>query len=239
MAHGICCPLFVWKEKGRVMKKAPRETRTPFDGLRFFSALTHGVGAWLASVGTAVLVVLAALTGSRWHLATSIVYGVCLIGLYTASTLYHALPLGEKGRRVLRKLDHMMIYFLIAGTYTPICLITLRGVWGWWLFGIIWFLAVAGSLVKLLWMAAPRWLSAGAYIAMGWLVIVAVIPLVKAMETLPFVMLLVGGAFYTLGGIIYALKLFGRERPKFGFHEWFHICVLLGSISHYIMILLL
>ena len=221
------------------MKKKIVEIRTVNDGLRFFSALTHGVGAWLASIGTAVLIVLSALAGNRWHLAASIVYGVCLIGLYAASTLYHALPLGEKGRRILRKLDHMMIYFLIAGTYTPICLITLRGPWGWWLFGIIWFLAIAGSVVKLVWISAPRVLTAGSYIAMGWLVIVAVIPLVKAMETLPFIMLMIGGAFYTLGGVIYALKLLGKNNPRFGFHEWFHIFVLLGSISHYAMILLL
>lgn len=216
-----------------------KEIRTPTDGLRFFSALTHGIGVWFASIGTAVLIVLAALVGNGWHLAASIVYGFCLIGLYAASTLYHALPLGEKGRRVLRKLDHMMIYFLIAGTYTPICLIPLNGVWGWWMFGIIWFLAIAGSIVKLVWMSAPRWLTSTTYIIMGWIAMIAFIPLVTKMDLMPFILLCAGGVFYTAGGIMYALKLPGKSNPKFGFHEWFHILVMLGSASHYMMVLLL
>lgn len=216
-----------------------KESRTPSDGLRFYSALTHGVGAWLASVGTAVLIVMSAMVGSGWHLAASIVYGICLIGLYTASTLYHSLRLKDNWRILLRKLDHIMIYFLIAGTYTPICLITLRGEWGWWLFGIIWFLAIVGSIVKLCWMKAPRWLTSLTYVAMGWLVVVAVVPIISAMDTLPFLMLAVGGFFYTLGGVIYALRWPGKNSPKFGFHEWFHVLVLLGSLSHYIMVMLL
>lgn len=216
-----------------------KEIRTPSDGLRFFSALTHGIGAWLSTIGAAVLIAASALVGSGWHLAASIVYGICLTGLYTASTLYHCLPLSDKGRRRLRKLDHIMIYMLIAGTYTPICLITLRGLWGWWLFGIIWFFAVAGTIVKLAWMNAPRWLTAATYVAMGWVAIVAIVPLVQTMPLVALALLGAGGVFYTAGGVLYALKWPGKSNPKFGFHEVFHIFVLLGSITHYIMMLFL
>ena len=222
-------------------KKIKREIRTPYDALRFFSALTHGIGFWLASGGVAVLIVLSAMVGSAWQVVSYSIYGAALIGLYATSTLYHCLKVGPDGRFALRKLDHIMIYFLIAGTYTPICLITLRdfGAWGWTLFGIIWGMAVVGTIVKLFWLNAPRWLSAAAYVGMGWLVAIAMVPLVRTMPRAALVFLLTGGALYTAGGVLYALRWPGRDRKWFGFHEVFHIFILLGSVCHFIMMFFL
>jgi hemolysin III len=132
-----------------------------------------------------------------------------------------------------------MIYMLIAGTYTPICLITLNGAWGWWLFGVIWFFAVAGTIVKLFWMNAPRWLTAVTYIAMGWMALIAVVPIVQSMQVAPLSLLAAGGLLYTTGAVCYARKWPGKDNPRFGFHEVFHIFVLLGSICHFVMIVLL
>ena len=220
-------------------ERKKREIRTPYDGLRIFSALTHGIGVWLFSVGVAVLIVIAAFMHSALHVISYTVYGVTLIGLYTTSTLYHCLKVRPSGRNTLRKLDHIMIYMLIAGTYTPICLLTLRGAWGWSIFGVIWGLAVVGSVVKLFWLKAPRWISAIAYIGMGWMALVAIVPLVQSMSVPAMALLGGGGFFYTAGAILYALRWPGRERKYFGFHEVFHIFILLGSICHFTMMLFL
>lgn len=218
-----------------------KEIRTPYDGVRFYSALTHGIGFWLATAGTAVLVAIAAYVGTAWEVVSYSVYGAALIGLYATSTLYHCLRVGPEGRRALRTLDHIMIYILIAGTYTPICLVTLRGygAWGWTIFGIIWGMAIAGTIVKLFWLNAPRWLSAAAYIGMGWMVVIAMVVVIKAMPTAAFVWLMIGGGFYTVGGVLYAVKWPGRNHKYFGFHEVFHIFILLGSICHFAMMLCL
>lgn len=220
-------------------KNRKKEIRTPYDGLRIFSALTHGIGAWLFSVGTAVLIVIACFMHSALHIISYTVYGVTLIGLYATSTLYHSLKVRPSGRKALRTLDHIMIYMLIAGTYTPICLITLNGAWGWSIFGVIWGLAIAGTIVKLFWLSAPRWISAIAYIGMGWMALIAVVPLVRSMSAAGLALLGAGGFFYTVGGILYALRWPGRDRKYFGFHEVFHIFILLGSICHYVMMLFL
>ena len=137
--------------------------RDPYDGLRPWSAITHGIGAALALLGTVLLLLrCAALSLSPWHVVSFLIYGVSMVGLYTASTLYHCRNVSVKGRIALRKYDHASIYFLIAGTYTPICLVVLRtdGAWGWALFGVIWALALAGLVLTLAWITAPRWLTA-------------------------------------------------------------------------------
>lgn len=219
-----------------------KETRTPYDALRLFSALSHGIGFWLATAGVAVLIVVAAYVGTAWHIVSYAVYGAALVGLYATSTLYHSLRVSPEGRKRLRKADHIMIYFLIAGTYTPICLVPLRESspgWGWAIFGVIWFFAVAGTVVKLCWINAPRWISAAAYVGMGWLVIIAIVPLVRAMPTDAFVWLMIGGFFYTVGGVLYALRWPGRDRKLFGFHEVFHIFIVFGSVAHFVMMLCL
>jgi hemolysin III len=223
-----------------------KETRTPYDALRLFSALTHGIGFWLATAGVGVLIVIAAFVGNAWHIVSYSVYGAALIGLYSTSTLYHSLRVRPERRSALRKADHIMIYMLIAGTYTPICLLPLRlhsPGWGWAIFGVIWFFAVAGTIVKLCWIDAPRWISASAYVGMGWLVVIAVAPLISAVreqgQMRVLLWLAIGGFFYTVGGVLYALRWPGRDRKLFGFHEVFHIFILLGSIAHFAMMIAL
>jgi len=197
------------------------------------SGLTHLAGAALAVVGLVLLVVEAASQAKPWHLAAFSVFGATAIGLYVASTCYHLIPYDAKRTARLRKWDHIMIFFLIAGTYTPICLIPLRGPWGWSLFGVVWGLAVAGLVLKLFWMQAPRWLSTGTYVLMGWLVVVGVYPLLRSMPPGALAWLLAGGLFYTAGGVIYAMKRPDPWPTRFGFHEIFHILVLLGTFSHF------
>lgn len=211
--------------------------RDPYDGLRPWSAVTHGVGAALAVAGTVLLSVRAALWGlGPWASAYSI-YGASMILLYTASTLYHSLRVGVRGRIALRKLDHCSIYFLIAGTYTPVCLIALRevGAWGWTIFGIIWILALGGTAMTLCWVNSPRWVTAGVYLFMGWVVIAAVEPLRQVIGWRGFGWLLGGGILYTVGGVLYALKWPGRDNPRFGCHEIFHLFILAGSICHFVL----
>lgn len=220
------------KRAGKVFNEA---RRSPYDALRPWSAITHGVGAILAVLGTVLLLVLRSPT--VWHCVTFSVYGGTMALLYTASTLYHCVSTSVSGRIALRKFDHASIYFLIAGTYTPICLISLRGVWGWSLFGTIWTLALIGLAVTLLWINSPRWFSAGIYIFMGWLALIAIIPLIRVLSGGIF-WLLFGGVLYTVGGVLYAVKLPGRNNPRFGCHEIFHLFILAGSVCHYLLMYL-
>ena len=153
--------------------------RDPYDGLRPWSAITHGVGAVLGVAGTiALLLRCVAIGADGWHVASFLIYGVSMIALYTASTLYHCVNTSVRGRIALRKFDHCSIYFLIAGSYTPVCLVPLResGGWGWALFGVIWALTLAGLVLTLVWISAPRWLTSGVYLFMGWLAVVALYP---------------------------------------------------------------
>lgn len=201
------------------------------------NALTHLIGDILSIIGLVFLLYYAIVRGTPWHIVSFSVFGMSLILLYTASTLYHALKVSEKKTEILHRIDHMMIYVLIAGTYTPVCLLPLRGVWGWSLLISIWTIAIVGILLKIFWFDAPRWLSTLFYIAMGWLVIVAFYPLMNALSPQGLAWLVIGGILYTIGGIIYATK-----RPKinlkfFGFHEIFHLFVLGGSICHFWFIL--
>lgn len=218
-------------------RQAPKEKgRDPYDGLRPWSAITHGLGALLSILGTVLLLVHTwSAGGSAWHYVTFALYGASMIGLYTASTLYHCVNTSVKGRIALRKYDHTSIYFLIAGTYTPICLIPLRGAWGWSLFGVIWGLALLGLAMSLLWINAPRWVTAGIYIFMGWLALIAIYPLVQMLSFTGLFWLLLGGVLYTIGGVLYALKWPGRGNPKFGCHEVFHVFIILGSVGHFLL----
>ena len=139
-------------------------------------------------------------------------------------------------RRVgLRKLDHSSIYILIAGTYTPICLIALRGPWGWSLFGVIWALAIMGIFLSIAWINAPRWVTSGIYLFMGWLAVIALYPMWLTLGMRGLFWLVSGGILYTVGGVLYALKWPGRDNPRFGCHEIFHVFILLGSIAHFMM----
>lgn len=197
------------------------------------SGLTHAAGLFLSVAGLVLLVTYAALDEKPWHIVSFSIFGMSLILLYTASSLYHLLPVGERTIAILRRIDHIMIYILIAGTYTPVCLVALRGPWGWSLFGTVWGLALGGIVLKLFWMSAPRWFSTVIYLGMGWLVVIALAPLIDVMPPGGVIWLSVGGMFYTVGAVIYAVKKPNIIPGVFGFHELWHLFVMAGSFSHF------
>lgn len=197
-----------------------------------------GVIAVLLSVAAVILLVYrAAYQGAIGHVVAFSIYGVSLITLWTISTLYHSLNVSKGANRTLEQLDHAMIYFLIAGTYTPICLIVLRGGWGWSLFGVNWALAITGIVLKLVFRNPAQWLIAlffSFYIIMGWLCVIAWAPLTKAMPPEGLFWLVAGGIFYTVGAGIFNLR--NRSfHPQFGAHELWHLFVLAGSFCHFWM----
>ena len=201
------------------------------------SAITHFIGCIMAIIAAAPLLIKAAREpGSIYMIAMSI-FILSMILLYAASTIYHTLDISPKVNKILRKLDHMMIFILIAGTYTPVCLIVLGDRTGWNLLALVWGIAAAGILIKALWITCPKWFSSLLYIAMGWVCILAISRIVQALPREAFLWLLAGGLIYTLGGIIYALKLplFNARHKNFGSHEIFHLFVMGGSFCHYMM----
>ncbi|MBS7527212.1 hemolysin III family protein [Fusibacter paucivorans] len=197
---------------------------------------THFAGIILAAIGLTVMVWRAVLKHNPSLITGVVVFGVSMILLYTASTVYH----GFNGKKEiilrLRKLDHAMIFVLIAGTYTPICLTALKGKLGYGLLIAVWSLAIIGIVTKVIFINMPRWLSAGMYLFLGWLSIAFIYPIFKAMPVPGFVWLCLGGVFYTVGSIIYAIKSDKLRIGAFGFHEIFHLFILLGTISHFIMV---
>jgi hemolysin III len=219
-------------------EKYSEQGRDPYDGLRFYSALTHGIGIVFALLALGILLHMTLTMGAGPKLVTSVsIYAVSMLCLYTASTVYHSLNTSLQGRLFLRKLDHVMIYFLIAGTYTPICTITLGGtVSGKVMLAVIWAMALLGTGFTLFWIRMPRFLTSLIYLVMGWTAIFAIYPLHAVMDSLSFAMLLLGGILYSIGGILYALKWPGRDNKYFGCHEIFHVFIVLGSICHFIMI---
>jgi len=194
------------------------------------NTVTHGVGLLLSVAGFVVLLVLAILRGTAWHIVACSVYGASLIALYSASTLYHAV-LSPRLKRALRVFDHSAIYLLIAGTYTPFLLLNLRGPWGWAIFGVIWGLAVAGVFFKLWFVDRVPRLSTALYLAMGWLVIIAAKPVLAHVPLTILLWLLAGGLFYSIGVIFYAWK-----RLPYNHAVW-HLFVLAGSTCHYFAVL--
>ena len=198
------------------------------------SALTHFIALLAAVFSTPLILVHAAETGaSKLHLVSLSIFMVSMILLYGASSAYHTFSLSEDGIRRLKKLDHTMIFFLIAGSYTPVCVITL-GASGKNLLILVWTLAIAGAIFKLCWVTCPKWVSSVIYIAMGWSCLTAMPIIVSTLSSRGFFWLLLGGIFYTVGGILYALKPKRLEGKRFGIHEIFHIFVMAGSLCHYI-----
>lgn len=195
------------------------------------NAWTHLVGAVLALAGAIVLVVLATLGGDPWRIVSVSIYGLTLVLLYSFSTLYHSLR--GRAKDVLRTLDHQGIYLLIAGSYTPFCLVTLRGPWGWSLLGVVWSLAVIGSLQELWPLGKARILSLVIYLLMGWVIVVALLPLLQALGIAGFIWLAVGGVLYTVGIVFYVLD----TRLTHAHGVW-HLFVMGGSTAHYFAILL-
>lgn len=196
------------------------------------SAFTHMAGAIIAIPLTILLIQKAINENSTVGVIAFSIFGAALILLYTASTVYHMLPVSEKTSLILKRVDHMMIFVLIAGTYTPICLIPLRGPWGYSLLALVWIIAFAGILLKAFWIDAPRWLSTTIYIVMGWVALIAFVPLVKSLPIGAILLLVLGGVTYTIGGVIYAIKWPKLNFKHFGFHEIFHLFVLGGSAFH-------
>jgi len=206
--------------------QAPRHRR----GEEIANSVTHGVGLLLAAAGLAVLVTFAALRGTAWHVVGCSIYGSTLVLLYAASTLYHAIP-AARAKRVLRVLDHSAIFLLIAGTYTPFTLVNLRGPWGWSLFGVVWGLALLGIALQTGRLRHPV-LAVALYLVMGWTIVVAIRPLLRAIAPGGLALLVAGGLAYTLGITFYAWK-----RLPYAHSVW-HGFVLLGSALHFFAILL-
>lgn len=209
------------------MKQFKRYCREPVNGL------THALGAVLSVVGLILLLDNALTHGSVNHIVAFSMFGLSMILLYSASSLYHSLPAKEKTLELLRKLDHSMIYVLIAGTYTPICLIVLEDPWRWAVFITVWSLAVAGIVKKLFWMRAPRWLSTIFYLGMGWLGVILFPTLLAKLPAAFLVWIAAGGIAYTVGAIIYGLKKPDPLPEWFGYHEIWHLFVLAGTFSHF------
>lgn len=202
-----------------------------------FSGLSHLLGAVFGVVALVVLLVYSG--GNGWKITSFAIYGASLIILYTASALYHLLPAHPDTVERLRKFDQCAIYLLIAGTYTPMCLIHLRGGWGWSLFGVVWGIALAGILTQVLWKKMPVWLHVVLYLIMGWAAIIGIGPISQSIGAAALRWLLCGGVIYTVGGVVFA-----TERPRlwpefFGFHDLWHVFVLAGTAAHFMMMIYL
>lgn len=201
------------------------------------SAITHFIGMLMALFSTLPLLMKAAKAPDRIHFISLGIFALSMILLYTASTVYHTFNLSDKINRRLKKFDHMMIFILIAGSYTPICLIVLGGTQGIAFLCLIWGMAISGIALKAFWVYCPKWVSSIIYIAMGWTIVLAFTPLLNALSPAAFNWLLAGGITYTIGGVIYAFKLpiFNSKHKYFGSHEIFHIFCLGGSACHFIL----
>ncbi|AHM60613.1 hemolysin III family channel protein [Flammeovirgaceae bacterium 311] len=195
------------------------------------NALTHGIGILAGATAGAVLITLAALYGDVWQIVSASVFVAALVLLYTASTLYHAIQHGVAKAR-LKVFDHCAIFILIAGTYTPFTLVSLKGPWGWSLFGVVWGLALLGVVFKLFFTGRYEKLSTAIYIAMGWMVLIAMKPLLDALPLQAFLWLLAGGLFYTAGTYFYH-----QEKMRYAHAVW-HLFVLGGSICHFVAVAL-
>jgi len=205
----------------------PLTTRISIEELA--NSITHGIGLALSMGGFVVLLVLAAVRGTAWQIVGCAIYGTTLVCVYAASTLYHGIPLPHF-RRILRILDHSAIYLLIAGTYTPFLLVNLRGAWGWSLLGVVWALAMAGIVFKVWFVDRFQILSTVIYIAMGWLALIAVKPLIRAVPIAGIIWLVAGGLLYTIGVLFFACKRVPYH------HAIWHIFVMAGSICHFLAV---
>jgi hemolysin III len=209
-------------------KKSPHiQWRPQSNGEEIANSITHGVGVAISVAALVLLVVFASQKGDAWKVVSFSIFGATMICLYTASTLYHAFR-EEKLKRFFKLLDHSSIYLLIAGSYTPITLTVMRGGWGWTMFGIIWGLAIAGVIFKILFIEKFKVLSVIIYVVMGWIVVIAIKPMLTMVPHGMLMWLLIGGLSYTLGVIFYAWRTFPYH------HAVWHLFVLGGTISHFL-----
>ena len=204
------------------------------------SAITHFIAMMMAVFAAVPLLIKAGIQSGQENLLAMAIFMGSMILLYGASATYHSVDLTGRSLRIFRKLDHMMIFVLIAGSYTPVCLIVLGGKLGYTLLALVWGIAAVGMLVKAFWITCPKWFSSIIYIAMGWVCVLVFGPLLNTLSTPAFLWLLAGGIIYTVGGVIYALKLpiFNSKHKFFGSHEVFHLFVMGGSICHFIFMYL-
>lgn len=201
------------------------------------SAITHFIGMLMAIFAAVPLLIKAAHEPSRIYIISLAIYAASLILLYAASTTYHTFDISPKVNTIFKKIDHMMISVLIAGSYTPVCLIVLKGKTGIILLSIVWAIAITGILIKAFWVYCPKWVSSVLYIGMGWTCVLAFTQILNNMSPAAFGWLLAGGIIYTVGGVIYALKLpiFNSRHKNFGSHEIFHLFVMGGSACHFVV----
>ncbi len=201
------------------------------------SAITHYIGMLLSLIAAAPLLIKAEISGIPSALTAMGIFILTMILLYAASTVYHTLDVKAGVLKVFRKLDHMMIFVLIAGTYTPICLLVLKGRVGMIMLALVWGIAVVGMVLKAFWVTCPKWFSSIIYIAMGWICLLVFPTLLRDLKTPAFLWLLAGGILYTVGGVVYALRLqaFNCVHKYFGSHEIFHLFVMAGSFCHFVV----
>jgi hemolysin III len=199
------------------------------------NSLTHWAGAALALAGLIALLVVGWETPPK--IISLAVYGVSLIVMFSASATYHMVRVKEHALEIFRKVDHAAIYLLIAGTYTPFCVNAFEGFWKWGMLSIIWSLALIGIIVKVFYIRAPRWLNAGIYLAMGWLALAAAGQMFELLPGWVIGWLIAGGALYTFGAVVYITKIFNFKPGVFGFHEMWHIFVLLAAAAHFVAVL--
>ena len=220
-------------ERSVINKKPHRKLHIKEPG----SAITHFIGMVMAVFASVPLLIRAAAQPQKIYIVAMSIYAASLILLYAASTTYHTFDISEKTNTILKKIDHMMISVLIAGSYTPVCLLALKGRIGIILLSIVWAIAIAGILIKAFWIYCPKWVSSVLYIGMGWTCVLAFTQLLDNLSPAAFGWLLAGGIIYTVGGVIYALKLplFNSRHKNFGSHEIFHLFVMGGSACHFIV----
>lgn len=198
------------------------------------SAFTHLGGAIFGIVGTILLLISKKLNSVT--LTAFLIFGISMVLMYSTSTIYHFIDRSkQEAKLIMRKLDHIMIFVFVAGSYTPICLLTLKGIVGYKLLILVWSITLVGTFIKLFWITAPNWVSSMLYISMGWVAVLVLSPLTNKMPAGGMYWLVTGGILYTIGGVIYALKRPNINKTYFGFHELFHIFILAGSLCHYIM----
>ena len=221
-------------ERGDFMSNTIKNLKDPG------SAITHFI-AMLMVTFAALPLLIKAMDRGRYSALCCLIFIASMILLYGASTIYHSFDKGERINKILKKLDHAMIFVLIAGSYTPICLLVIGGKTGITLLTIVWAVGILGIIFKLCWVTCPKWLSSAMYIAMGWLCVLAFSPIVDSMTHEAFMWLLVGGLIYTVGGVLYAIKTprvnaFNLRHKYFGTHEIFHLFVMAGSLCHFVLI---
>lgn len=214
----------------KIDKQSESNYRVLSVGEEIFNSITHGIGTLLSIAALVILILFAAIKGNAWHVVSFAIFGSTMVLLYLSSTLYHSFT-RQKIKNLFARFDHAAIFLLIAGTYTPFVLTTLRGPLGWSLFGIIWGLAIGGGIIRLIFLTRFRKLMVGIYLAMGWMFVIAIIPLIKNLPSISLAFLFIGGACYSLGVIFYSWR-----QLKYSHGIW-HLFVLAGSTMHFFSVL--